>query len=169
MLGVQVGWRIKPRASVFNFATINGDTGNGIKPIMRAYNRISVRRGEFSSFFFRANGEKMRRINPTIVKLSLLLILLSGSLSNAEENQEVITKFPSCYGADIASWDTCFGVANLFGGKYTGEFKGGRRHGNGVYVNVNGEEYVGAFKDGEKHGNGALIYLNGDKYEGGTV
>ncbi len=108
----------------------------------------------------------MRRIHPTIVKLTLLLILLSGSLSNAEENREVISKLPSCYGADIASWDACIGVANLFGGKYTGEFKGGKRHGNGVYTNVYGEEYVGTFKDGEKHGNGALTYLNGDKYGG---
>jgi len=51
------------------------------------------------------------------------------------------------------------------GGRYKGEFKGGKRHGQGTYIWVNGNKYEGNFKDGKCHGHGTLTYSDG-KYKG---
>ena len=75
------------------------------------------------------------------------------------------------------------------GGKYEGEYKDGKRHGQGklaypdgrkfvgewkdgepivlgTYTWSNGDQYVGKFKDGEKHGQGTYIKPEGRKYVG---
>ena len=57
-----------------------------------------------------------------------------------------------------------------FDGKYVGEFKGGKKHGQGTYYYNDGERYEGEWKDGERHGQGSL-YDNYDNigiklYEG---
>ena len=53
------------------------------------------------------------------------------------------------------------------GDKYVGEFKNGKKHGQGTYTYINGNKYVGEFKDDKWHGQGILTYANGDKYVGG--
>ena len=77
------------------------------------------------------------------------------------------------------------------GGKYEGEFKDGKNHGQGTFTSfwviyegefkdgkihqgtetfLNGEKYVGEFKDGKRHGQGTHTFgkgkWEGDKYEG---
>ncbi|MDP6250197.1 MAG: hypothetical protein QGH26_05240 [Candidatus Pacebacteria bacterium] len=37
-------------------------------------------------------------------------------------------------------------------GKYVGEFKDGKQHGQGTYTHASGKKYVGEWKDGEFHG-----------------
>jgi len=55
---------------------------------------------------------------------------------------------------------------NSEGGKYTGSFKIGLPHGNGVFEYVNGDRYQGEFLDGLPHGHGSYFWLNGDEYNG---
>jgi hypothetical protein len=51
------------------------------------------------------------------------------------------------------------------GGMYDGEFKDGTEHGWGKLEYAN-DMYDGEFKDGKRHGRGKLEYANGDMYDG---
>jgi hypothetical protein len=57
-------------------------------------------------------------------------------------------------------------ISQSDGGKYEGEFKDGKRHGQGTGTYLNGEKYVGEFKEGKRHGQGTYTYSDGSKYEG---
>ena len=52
------------------------------------------------------------------------------------------------------------------GGKYEGEFKDGKRHGQGKLTYPDGRKFVGEWKDGEPIGQGTFTWSNGDKYVG---
>jgi len=52
------------------------------------------------------------------------------------------------------------------GDKYEGEFKDGKRHGQGTYTFKDGRIYVGEFKDGASHGQGTIKYKDGSMYVG---
>jgi hypothetical protein len=47
-----------------------------------------------------------------------------------------------------------------------GEFKNGKRDGNGKITFADGETYEGSWKDDKKHGAGVLKTANGEKYDG---
>jgi hypothetical protein len=51
-------------------------------------------------------------------------------------------------------------------GKYIGEYKDGKLHGQGIATLTSKEKYVGEFKNGSSHGQGTLTYKDGRKYEG---
>jgi len=61
-----------------------------------------------------------------------------------------------------------FGILyDKLGGKlYEGEWKNGKKHGQGTFWYKNGNMYVGDFDNGLRHGSGKYIYKNGDVYEG---
>jgi hypothetical protein len=44
---------------------------------------------------------------------------------------------------------------------YVGEFRDGKRNGQGTYTWVNGTKYVGEWKDNKRHGQGTTIFANG--------
>ncbi len=88
---------------------------------------------------------------------------------------------PQCKGSprlisdykEVASWDECNGEVAFgsgggtrVGNKYSGEWKDGRLHGQGIYVWASGTKYVGEFKDGKTHGQGIKTSVKGDKYVG---
>jgi len=52
------------------------------------------------------------------------------------------------------------------GDTYVGEFKGGFKNGHGKYIWSDGDEYVGEFKDDKPNGQGTYTWSNGDKYVG---
>ena len=56
------------------------------------------------------------------------------------------------------------------GGKYEGEFKDSKEHGQGTYTfgkgKWEGDKYVGEFKDGMYHGQGTYTWSDGRKYVG---
>ena len=56
------------------------------------------------------------------------------------------------------------------GSRYVGEWKDGKKHGQGTYTygkgKGEGDKYVGEFKDGKKHGQGTYIKTEGRKYVG---
>jgi hypothetical protein len=49
------------------------------------------------------------------------------------------------------------------GRKYVGEFKNGKKDGQGKYAYPDGDEYVGGWKDDKKHGQGTDIFVDGSK------
>ena len=57
-------------------------------------------------------------------------------------------------------------ISQSDGGKYEGELKDGKRHGQGTYTYSDGGKYEGEFKNGERHGQGILTSPNGKKYFG---
>jgi hypothetical protein len=52
------------------------------------------------------------------------------------------------------------------GGKYVGEYKDGKWHGQGTLTSANGTKYVGEFKDDAFNGQGTFTYPDGTKYVG---
>ena len=55
------------------------------------------------------------------------------------------------------------------GDKYAGEYKYGKRNGQGTYTWADGQEaikYTGEFKDNKMHGQGKLVYADGSIDEG---
>ena len=55
---------------------------------------------------------------------------------------------------------------NVAKGQYVGEYKDGKRDGQGTRTWSDGDKYVGKWKDGKRHGQGTMIWNNRDKYEG---
>tara|TARA_B100000315_G_scaffold242620_1_gene265021 strand:+ start:9160 stop:9615 length:456 start_codon:yes stop_codon:yes gene_type:complete len=67
-------------------------------------------------------------------------------------------------------FDNCSGshvYAN--GDAYAGEWKAGKKHGQGTYMWADGERYEGQWDSGTKSGVGAYFWNNGDRYEGQFV
>ena len=58
------------------------------------------------------------------------------------------------------------GIERSANGAYKGEWKEDKLHGVGTYTWANGDKYVGEWKDGRKEGQGTMTYLTGDKYTG---
>ena len=92
---------------------------------------------------------------------TLILALLTGSAYGQ-------SNLSACQGSDTASWDNCFGTENFSGGaKYVGEFKEGKRTGQGTITYVRGNKHMGEFKDGKVDGKGIFYTANGSIYESG--
>ena len=92
--------------------------------------------------------------------LRLLAVLIMAGSSYAQ------SKLPACPSSDY--FHNCFGTYTFAGGdKYVGEFKDGKRNGQGAYTSANGNKfYVGEWKDNKPNGQGATTIANGDKYVG---
>ena len=70
--------------------------------------------------------------------LTICLLLFTSQVFAKEE----------CKGTDFSKWDNCYGTnTNSNGTKYVGEFKKGKRHGQGTLTFSDGEQYVGEFKN----------------------
>ena len=50
--------------------------------------------------------------------------------------------------------------------EYVGEYKDGKKHGQGTYTWFDGGIYVGKWKDGKEHGQGTETWSSGSKYVG---
>jgi hypothetical protein len=51
-------------------------------------------------------------------------------------------------------------------GKYVGDYKDNKQHGQGTATYANGDVYVGEWKDGSENGQGTYTYADGLKYVG---
>jgi len=47
-----------------------------------------------------------------------------------------------------------------------GEWKDGKKHGQGTFTSADGEKYSGELKDGKKYGQGKFTYTDGGWYDG---
>ena len=59
-----------------------------------------------------------------------------------------------------------YGKGKWEGEKYEGNFKDGYRHGQGTYSWPDGDKYAGEFKDDKPNGQGTYTWTDGRKYEG---
>lgn len=76
----------------------------------------------------------------------VLLCLMAGSAFA----QSLLTP---CQG-DVSRWTNCFGTETILGDNYVGEFKDGKRNGQGTLTYANGGKFVGGWLDGLRHGLG---------------
>lgn len=58
------------------------------------------------------------------------------------------------------------GIETLNEFKYVGQYKDGKKNGQGTFNFSNGSKYVGEWKDGERHGQGTYTYPDGEKWIG---
>ena len=70
---------------------------------------------------------------------------------------------------ETQGWDNFFGNLYFETGqfkedKYVGEFRDGRRYGQGTYIWVYEDKYVGEFRDGIAHGKGTLPRNDGNPH-----
>jgi len=76
------------------------------------------------------------------------------------------SSLPTCKGTDDSQWTNCFGIRiSPSGRNYAGEFKDGKRHGQGTETWASGEgagdKFVGEFKDDKKNGKGTYTRSDG--------
>ena len=71
--------------------------------------------------------------------------------------------FSSIFGRDHFTGHQTLTFAD--GAKYVGEFKDGKRNGQGTYTYANGGKYVGEWKDDNFHGHGTETFTFGPKSE----
>ena len=91
-------------------------------------------------------------------KLLLLLFLIPN----------LVMALPPCPESVEEIWNECKGPARFANGdKYVGEWKDGKKNGQGTYIHPVGDKYVGTFKYDKKNGQGTYTFANGDKYVGG--
>jgi|GEM_PF-1636644 len=96
----------------------------------------------------------------TSIKICLVIAALFGGVAGASD-------LPICPSDTNVRWHNCFGTITLLNGrKYVGEFKDGKRTGQGTFTYLDGHTYVGEFKDGKRTGQGTFTFLNGEKYVG---
>lgn len=78
------------------------------------------------------------------------------------------SNLPPCKGPDRSNWNNCFGDRTYLNRDYyVGEWKDGKRHGQGTYYfyadnQFKGDKYVGEFKEDKRSGQGTLTKANGD-------
>ena len=76
-------------------------------------------------------------------------------------------KLPDCQAGDSANWHNCHGVSTYENGeKYVGEFRNGRRDGQGNYLYPSGLWYSGNFSNDEWKGHGKLTLPSGETFIG---
>ena len=101
--------------------------------------------------------------------LPVLMVFVFLLLSSTEG-----WSLPPCPGSPTSRWSThsnwtdCFGIFTYGSGeKYVGEWKDGKRHGQGTLSFTNGSKYVGEWKDRSMHGQGTQYNADGSvKREG---
>ena len=64
-----------------------------------------------------------------------------------------------CKGGLKSQWNNCFGTYNSWYGTYIGNFKNGKKHGEGTIHYYNGDKFIGEFKDGKKMAKVLLLIL----------
>ena len=100
-----------------------------------------------------------------------ITISVANRKSNSKSSLSSQNSLAYCQGGDVTKWDNCSGTANYSGDKYSGEFRGGKKNGQGTYTYVMGDIYEGEFKDDLRDGQGTYYYLannqnKGNKYIG---
>jgi len=107
-----------------------------------------------------------------IILISILL--LSSLLISCKKNSSSPVIGDNHKGETLYRWDTSSGyVWKEFGEKDTnpknkGDVENGEPNGLGIFINTNKGKYVGEWKDGKKQGQGTFTYGKG-KWEGDKV
>jgi hypothetical protein len=90
-----------------------------------------------------------------------LFIALAATTALSQSN------LPACSGSDVSQWSNCYVTATYTSGQqYVGEYRDGKRHGQGTMTWPEGEKYVGEFRYDKRHGQGTMTLPEGEKYVG---
>jgi hypothetical protein len=105
-----------------------------------------------------------------MMKLSTKIILMCVALMFSASGAFAL---PACKGSYIyLTWTNCIGTQTWSNGdKYVGEWRDGKRTGQGTITwgpksEWAGEKYVGEWSDNKRTGQGTYTWPNGDKYVG---
>ena len=95
-----------------------------------------------------------------LTKRALVLFICTACLSTAALSQ---SSLPPCDTTrNVSGWTNCLGSRTLSNGdKYSGEWKSGKYHGQGIFTSASGDQYAGKFREGKRHGLGTLAYKDG--------
>ena len=97
--------------------------------------------------------------------------LFSTILKIQTSSNSIKSRLPKCVGVKYKKWTDCQGttVDDYNDYKYVGEWKKGKKHGQGILTWGSGAKYVGAFQKNEREGQGTMTYADGAKYVGEWV
>ena len=88
--------------------------------------------------------------------------LVANQVTNILSAQTSFGNLPVCQGNDVSKWSNCFGTkTDPSGTKYVGEFKGGKRNGQGTFIFANGNKYVGEWREDKYNGLGTIYASTG--------
>lgn len=88
-----------------------------------------------------------------LLQFVLLCLMVGGAFAQSS--------LPLCKG-DVSSWTNCLGAETYASGdKYVGEFKDGKRNGEGTFTFASGYKYVGEYKDDKPNGQGVAYWADG--------
>jgi hypothetical protein len=109
----------------------------------------------------------MKRLLILLALLSLSL-LIGGCQTFPQNGQGTYTTADGKYDGDFKDGKKHGQGTVTFadGGKYVGDFKDDKYNGQGTYTWANGEKYVGEWKNGKHHGQGTRTMANGYSYVG---
>jgi hypothetical protein len=87
---------------------------------------------------------------------------VANQVTNVSQTQNSFGNLPACQGSNTSYWSNCFGSkTDPSGTKYVGEFKGGKRNGQGTFIFANGNKYVGEWMEDKYNGLGAIYSSTG--------
>ena len=114
---------------------------------------------------FYANGSSRQGIwadGVIIRSATVQLPLVANQVTNVSQAQTSFGNLPVCQGNDVSKWSNCFGTkTDPSGTKYVGEFKGGKRNGQGTFIFANGNKYVGEWREDKYNGLGTIYASSG--------
>ena len=89
--------------------------------------------------------------------------LVTNQATNVSPAQAVsFGNLPACQGSNTSYWSNCFGSkTDPSGTTYVGEFKGGKRSGQGTFIFANGNKYVGEWREDKYNGLGTIYASTG--------
>ena len=91
----------------------------------------------------------------------VVLLMLNGMPAWAQPSS-----LPACEGS-LTNWIHCAATVSYpDGAKYAGEFRDGKRNGQGSYAWPDGSKYVGELRNDKPHGQGTYAWPDGRKYVG---
>jgi hypothetical protein len=98
-------------------------------------------------------------------KLAALLCLSFAALLFSAGEAWSLSKCPGSY--NQYTWFDCVGTHTYTNGdKYVGEWRDGKRHGQGTLTLANGDKYVGEWRDNKWHGQGTYAHGPSSQWAG---
>ena len=100
-------------------------------------------------------------------KLIACLVGIATLLAAALTSYAQQSRLPPCQGNNIPMWSNCVATETWPDGwKYVGEYRDGKKNGQGTLTWPDGDKYVGEWRDNKRNGQGTLTWPDGDKYVG---
>ena len=127
------------------------------------------RREGLSLDYFVMDNPRLFKVNEEVGRQSVLETSLHAQVTRNNYKEDLVvaqskTSLPSCdKSMPTATWTNCLGeLFSASGLEYVGEFKGGKRHGQGKRFYNGGNKYVGEWREDKKHGLGVYTFVGGE-------